>query len=141
MDGDRDDFRKSLDYTQDIIKRQSSNSFKIKGWSVTLIVVVLLFRSNKYQFLSAFIPLFGFWYLDAYYLRLERKYRKLYSEKISEQPNEIANLYKLETRSLGPMVWPTAILMFSKSLRWFYGIIAILLIVYGLLIFITGVPF
>jgi type IV secretory pathway TrbL component len=53
---------------QDIIKRMAFNSFMIKGWAITLVIVTLLLRGNKYQVLIAFIPLliFGFWMLIFY---------------------------------------------------------------------------
>ena len=56
---------------QDIIKRMATNSFNVKTWAITLIVATLLFKGNDKHLFIAFIPLFAFWYLDAYYLRQE----------------------------------------------------------------------
>jgi hypothetical protein len=139
MDND-ENFRKSLDYIQGIIDRLASNSFKIKGWTVALVVAALLFRSNRYQFLSAFIPLFGFWYLDAYYLRLERKYREMYQRRIADPPEETKDLLALETKG-DYGVCPTFLVMWSRSLVWFYGIIFVLLAVYGLLVVVSPMQF
>lgn len=69
---------KEIVLIQNIIKRMASNSFMIKGWSVTLVVATLLLKGNKHQVLIAFIPLGIFWFLDAYLLWQERLYRKLY---------------------------------------------------------------
>jgi hypothetical protein len=72
-----ENLRFQLEQIQNVIDRQASNSFKIKGWAVTLIVVVLLFRSRDIHLAVAFIPLVGFWYLDSYYLRQEKKFRAI----------------------------------------------------------------
>lgn len=123
-------FHKSLDYIQDIIKRQATNSFKIKGWTVALVVIALLFRSEGLQFILAYIPLIGFWYLDGYYLHLERRYRALYARRILSPPTETSSIFSLEAdKSLAK---PPSKLMFSRSLVWFYGIIFVLLTAYVL---------
>ena len=70
---------KEVDIIQEIIKRMAHNSFLIKGWTITLVVATLLLKGNKAQAFITFIPLIGLWYLDAYFLRQERLYRKLYS--------------------------------------------------------------
>lgn len=62
---------KHLDYIQSAINRMAANSFKIKGWMVTLFsaLMALYVNSEKTWFLIvAFIPIFLFWSLDAYYL-------------------------------------------------------------------------
>ena len=69
---------KEVDIIQDIIKRMAFNSFMIKGWAITLVVVALLLKGTEYQVWIAFIPLLVFWFLDAYFLWQERMYRKLY---------------------------------------------------------------
>ena len=51
---------KEVDIIQDIIKRVASNSFMIKGWTITLVVVVLLLKGSKYQVFIAYIPLLVF---------------------------------------------------------------------------------
>ena len=53
---------KEIDLIQDIIKRMAFNSFMIKGWAITLIVIALLLKGAEYQVWIAFIPLlvFGF---------------------------------------------------------------------------------
>lgn len=64
---------------QDIIKRMASNSFNLKAWTITLVVATILFNgSDKYVFI-AYISLIAFWYLDSYYLRQERLFRKVHN--------------------------------------------------------------
>lgn len=57
---------KHLEMTQAIINRLGSNSFQLKGWSMTLIVaaMVLLARydlQNPTIILAFILPILGFW--------------------------------------------------------------------------------
>lgn len=77
---------KHLDYIQSAINRMADNSFKVKGWMVTLIsaLMALYVNTEKISFLLvAFIPMFVFWFLDAYYLQQERKFRGLYDDAVA----------------------------------------------------------
>ena len=61
-----------------IINRMASNSFALKGWTVTLVVGVYAFwgqQSNKKLFLIAYIPIIAFWLLDSFYLLQERQFQ------------------------------------------------------------------
>jgi len=74
---------KHLEFIQTVITRMNSNSFQLKGWSITLVSALLaLFASTKnINFvLVAIFPALVFWFLDAYYLMQERKFRGLYSD-------------------------------------------------------------
>jgi len=68
---------------QSIIARLSQNSFIIRGWSVTLVSIIFAIVStqradNRGYALLALPPALIFWALDAYYLRRERSFRRLY---------------------------------------------------------------
>jgi uncharacterized membrane protein len=70
-----------LEMIQTTITRMATNSFALKGWVVTLVAGILALSSNdsdKKFILIAFIPIIIFWFLDSYYLQLERKYRALF---------------------------------------------------------------
>ena len=134
---DQDDFHQALEQVQNIIDRQASNSFRIKGWSVSLIVVALLFRSSDYQIIVAFIPLVGFWYLDAYYLREERKYRKLYN-KIRDDRGENLDIFDMNANGFDDDVEKLTVVMCSKSISTFHGIITIMLLGYGVILLCTN---
>lgn len=89
-----DDKLKHLEFIQNVITRMNTNSFQIKGWSVALVSALLaIFAStqNKYFVLAAIFPVIVLWFLDAYYLMLERKFRGLYDDiaEISEKPKEL----------------------------------------------------
>lgn len=72
-----------LELIQGIINRMGANSFNLKGWAVTLVSGIFALASNdanKIFFLVAYIPIILFWFLDSYYLQLEKKYRQLYNK-------------------------------------------------------------
>lgn len=132
-------FHQELEQIQNIIDRQASNSFKIKGWTVTLVVVALLFRTNNFQLFAAFIPLIGFWYLDAYYLKQERKFRALYNWVRKNRPENEEHLFDMDPSRFDDEVSSTAKLMLTNAIVWFYGTVAGLLILYSaILILING---
>lgn len=130
--GDDDPHAKDLEFIQDIISRLSENSFKIKGWSITLIVVVLLFRTRDLHLLVAFIPLFGFWTLDAYYLKLERRYRSMYED--ARTGNQNRDQFEMDSSAYCVDSIPE--LMLSKSLALFHGTIFTLLSIYSMFVFV-----
>ena len=59
----------------------ASNSFVLKGWSVTVLGILLTFASENtgsHYILISFPILFFFWVLDGYYLYQEKLFRELY---------------------------------------------------------------
>lgn len=75
-----------LKMIQGIITRMNTNSFQIKGWTITLVSALLALYANSrkvtYIFI-ALIPVLIFWFLDSYYLQQERKFRELYKEIVN----------------------------------------------------------
>ncbi len=130
---------KEIDIIQDIIKRMAFNSFMIKGWAITLVVVTLLMKgTEKYQVWLAFIPLLVFWFLDAYFLWQERMYRKLYEWVINNRLKTEEYLFDMNAYRFKNEVQSRFRIMFSITLGWFYGSIAILVIIYVLILFTKG---
>jgi len=128
---------KEIDIIQDIIKRMAFNSFMIKGWAITLVVVTLLLKgTEKYQVWIAFIPLLVFWFLDAYFLWQERMYRKLYDWVINNRLKTEEYLFDMNAYRFKDKVQSRVRIMFSITLGWFYGSIAILIIIYALMLLI-----
>lgn len=75
---------KHLEMLQSVIARLSQQSFTVRGWSVTLVSVVLALvtaqsRADSEFILFAVAPTWIFWGLDGYYLSLERRYRALFA--------------------------------------------------------------
>jgi hypothetical protein len=127
---------KEIDIIQGIINRMAHNSFMIKGWAITLVVVALLLQGTKYQVLLAFIPLLVFWFLDAYFLWQERMYRKLYDWVISNRLKTDENLFDMNAYRFKEAVQSRFRIMFSITLGWFYGSIAVLITIYAVAIFL-----
>ncbi|WP_395741136.1 hypothetical protein [Prosthecobacter sp.] len=78
-----EDQRKHLEFIQAVITRMAGNSFLIRGWSVTRVsaLVALAAKDSQKEFaILSLIPCAMFWFLDAYYLSLERRFRSLYNE-------------------------------------------------------------
>ena len=76
---------KHMDYVQSTIS-MASNSFYLKGWNVTIIsaIVALSFKESDWRIYTCALVLnIVFWFLDAYYLKQEVLFRKLF-EKISK---------------------------------------------------------
>jgi hypothetical protein len=79
-----------MDYTvehlkmlQTIINRMASNSFMIKSWSITVIAAFLALYANSKNTIFIYIsiiPVVLFYFLDAYYLQQERKFRGIYND-------------------------------------------------------------
>jgi predicted alpha-1,6-mannanase (GH76 family) len=119
-----------LKIVQDIIKRMALNSFLIKGWTITLVVATLLLKGEKFQSFIAFIPILVFWYLDAYFLWLERLYRKLYDWIAKNRLNTDEFLFDMDYRRFIKEEQSKFRIMFSITLGWFYGSIFILTLIY-----------
>ena len=126
---------KEIDIIQDIIKRMAYDSFLIKGWAISLVVITLLLRGIEYQVYLAFIPLIVFWFLDAYYLWQERMYRKLYDWVVSHRLKTKEYLFDMNAKGrFKNEVQSQFRIMFSVTLGWFYGSIAILVAIYALIL-------
>jgi hypothetical protein len=136
MEDMKDYLFKEISLIQDILKRMASNSFMIKGWTLTLVVVTLLLKSEqKYHVFIAFIPLIIFWYLDAYFLWQERLYRRLYNWVIMNRMNTDQYLLDMNAYRFKDKEQSKLRIMFSETLWWFYGTIAIITIGYSVILF------
>lgn len=80
-----EDKRFYLQMIQTTIERMASNSFKIKGWSLTafggLFTLIIANQDKRWSYNLLWLVLICallFWWHDSYYLKLEIQYRKLY---------------------------------------------------------------
>ena len=74
-----------LEAIQRVIDRLSNTSFILKGWAVSLVAGLMALAAsgtNHGYVLVAYIPTVVFWLLDAYFLMMERQYRKLFEENM-----------------------------------------------------------
>lgn len=114
---------KLLEMIEKIIERMGQNSFQLKGWAVTLVSLlgaILSRDSNKCLFLLAFIPIVAFWFLDAFYLGKERKYRDLYKQ-VASKPEEKID-FSMDTGDLSVKDFMKAFISCTESI--FYGAIS-----------------
>ena len=74
--------RHNLLMIQGIIDRMGRNSFSLKEWSIGIMIAIFAFagKNTHKAVIITIIPLVVFWFLDAYYLMLERKFRALYDD-------------------------------------------------------------
>jgi len=119
-----------LGILQGTIERMAGNSAAAKAWSITLVSAILVIVADKHQprfVWLALIPTLLFLGLDAYYLALEKGFRKSYRtfvEKLHRHAVEESDLYSVDPSgrfwrlflsALGSLsVWPfyvTLILM------------------------------
>lgn len=124
-----------LEFIQNIINRMNTNSFQIKEWMITIVSALLaLYASsdNVTYIFVAIVPTLLFWYLDAYYLQQERKFRELYDDVLPDDSN--ISLFSMPIHNYTDCkcsLWST---FFSKTIGWLYGTIVILLIIGGLIL-------
>lgn len=130
----KDILHKEIDLIQSCITRMANNSFLLKGWCISIIAVVLALadKAANPAILSCIllIPLLCFWYLDSFFLRTERMYRKMYEWVIENRiKNENSYLYDLNPHRFACTVDSRWKIMCSITLRVFYGIPTIITIV------------
>jgi hypothetical protein len=121
---------KHLEMIQAVITKMSNNSFLIKGWCVTLVAGLLALSakdSNHTLVFIAYLPLLMMWGMDAFFLRQERLFRKLYNE-CCERLGEPAD-FSMSTVGLERQVEPWIRVMLSKMLILFYGTMVVALLI------------
>ena len=85
---------KHLEFVQAMIARMNTNSFQLKGWTITIISALLAVSASTKKeglILISLLPITIFWCLDTYYLMQERKLRGLYNDiaGISSEPKAL----------------------------------------------------
>lgn len=115
--------QKHLEFIQSVIIRMNSNSFLIKGWTITLVSALFMLATRdanvKYVIISYFaIPVF--WILDGFYLSQERQYRELYNHVTKRSDSEIDFSMNATDFNSTKNTWFCSI--FSKTSFLFYGI-------------------
>ncbi|MDG5490591.1 hypothetical protein [Psychroserpens sp. SPM9] len=128
---------KELDLIQSVIGRMANNSFLIKGWTMTLMSALIAFGKDSilsningiYYLLIMIGVLIPFWWLDSYYLRQERVFRKLYEVVIADPKAKDRTRFNLDPESTEGFIEEKLFsVMFSGSIRWFYIPFALVLI-------------
>ena len=107
---------------QAVVNRMSVNSFLLKGWSVVLISALFALAAGDSQALFVYIayfPAIAFWMLDAYFLRQERLFRKLYDRVRHLAETDVD--FSMDTSVVDGKVAAWSAVVFSKTLLLFHG--------------------
>lgn len=132
---------KHLEFIQSTITRMNQNSFQIKGWMITLVSALLaLYASSEkvVYILIAIVPAIVFWFLDAYYLQQERRFRGVYNDVAGLSPdNSRINVREFEMPiqkyQCGKYCYFNV--LFSKTIFPLYGIVIVGLVAAFVLLF------
>ena len=124
---------KHLEIIQSTIARMAANTFMLKGWCVTLIAALCAIaiqddRSRVY--LLAYIPIFCFSALDAYYLWLERRFRDLYDSV--RHVDSTAIDFGMQTTQFAKKRGGYFGAFFSLTVLLFYGTLVCAVLIVGL---------
>lgn len=122
---------KHLELIQGVINRLANNSFLIKGWTITIFLAGLGFFLNQKQPLALPIITFViliFWFLDTFYLKRERLYRRLYSD-VAE--NGLVKPFDMDVSKYNTEISSTLLTMLSYPLYLLYlPLIVVTLLIY-----------
>lgn len=120
---------------QDIITRMNHCSFLIKGWMITIFSAMLTIatsitnKGDKKQIIFCLVPVIIFWFLDAYYLWQERRFRCLYEEVINENDATLSNtLFDMNVtkcKKIQELKYKYVSSLFSKTTLPLYIVVAI----------------
>ena len=132
---------KHLEMIQGIINRMASNSFLLKGWSLTLVAALIALsvdKANPWFVLVALVPCLVFWGLDGYFLRQERLFRGLYDEVRIKKPEEIDFSMKWsEEVEKKEKPW-IGVCIFRPTLPAFHGAVLAAILLIALLVHYAG---
>ena len=126
---------KEIDLIQNCITRMAQNSFMIRGWAISIVVITwaiigIVESWGSIALILLLLPILMFWYLDAFFLMTERRYRDMYKSVLEKRLNKnFENLYDLDSKSFrkGNLDLPKCI--FSKTLWPFYLSLIVVVVV------------
>lgn len=112
---------KHLEFIHNVITRMNSNSFLIKGWTITLVSALFVLAAKdaniKYVLISyVIIPVF--WFLDGFFISTERQYKKLFDLTRKKNENDIDFDMDASYFNKDRQTWVSGV--FSKTLIPFY---------------------
>ena len=144
------DYIQHLEMIQKVVKRLANNSFTYKGWSITLISALLVLSATDMQpsfALVGLLPAICFWWLDAYYLRQERLYRRLFDEVRDRglAPGAPPTDFSMKTKAPAPTEanaseYSLFGAAFSKTIAWLHIPLLLAVIVVAVLVWMIGPP-
>jgi hypothetical protein len=114
----------------DVIDREARDSFRIKGWTVTLVVVAIVSHTSNFSLFGALLPLVGIWWLDAYYLRQENMYSEICDCVREKRSDDEEYRFDLDASQFEDEVCTVREATWSPTIPNSYGVIAVLPVLY-----------
>ena len=129
--------RQHLEFIQNIITRMNTNSFQLKGIAVAIVSALLAVYASTQNVFFVFLgipPTLLFWFLDAYYLQQERKFRGVYNDvaglkKVIEVKQYEMPIHKY-TKKIDKQFSYINVFC-SKTIFWMYFSVILFLIIIG----------
>jgi hypothetical protein len=121
---------KHLEFVQAVINRLANDSFLMKGWALTVAGLIFGFAADQKSWqiaAAALIPVAGFWGLDAYFLRQERLFRRLYDAVRRLDPR--VEPFSMDTRDHSATVPSWGATVRSRTLLPFYGVVVLVVLI------------
>ncbi len=122
MDNDAETRIAHLQMIQAVITRMAGNSFLVKGWTVTLVAALFALAAadaNRFFIYVAYLPAVMFWSLDAYFLRQERLFRKLYDQVREAGDGNVdfsMNTHPLNAGTTWSVAWSRTLCLFHGTI-------------------------
>lgn len=135
-----EDKRQHLEFIQNIITRMNTNSFQLKGLSITLVSALMAIYASNHKLIFLLIgipPTILFWFLDSYYLQQERKFRGVYNDVTGLKNKIEVKLYEIPIQKYTKEIdkqYSYCNVLLSKTIVSLYLSIVIFLIIVSLLI-------
>ena len=119
---------------QAIINRMAANSAGCKTWCITLvsatIIIIATIEKPDYVWI-ALIPILLFFFLDSYYLGLERRFRARYNDfirKLHSNSVTINDLFIVTLEAAAGMILFSTLRAYTSISVWpFYGVLGLML--------------
>lgn len=143
-----DDDRQYLQMMQSNIERMAANSANCKTWMVAFVTAFMALGSSiavaRYWLLLGIVPILLFWYLDTFYLHLERAMRNRERDFLNKVASGDNDGYRIALFNFKPMMVKkeeakdglvaTNDRWFSQSIAPFYciAIVAVLILTFCL---------
>jgi len=113
---------KHLEMIQAVVARLANEAALVRGWALTVSSAFFGFAAQSLSSRVAavgLLPVLAFWGLNAYYLRAERQYRKLF-DRVRAVDSAIP-LFSMDARTENVDSWWMT--LWSPTLSPFYGVI------------------
>ena len=101
-----DDDRQYIEMLQDNIERMAGNSANCKTWMVTIVSALIALQCSiddlNWWILLGILPIVLFWYLDVYYLHLQRGMRNLETDFLNMLRDKDFEKYEIKLFNFEP---------------------------------------